>query len=57
VLPEKGIVEYVMMMDCKEDMLYAVFEYFSINHFPLQNIRVYSTNNESSIKVIAENIQ
>jgi hypothetical protein len=35
MLPEKGIVEYVnMMKDCKEDLLYTVFEYSSFNHFP-----------------------
>jgi hypothetical protein len=30
VLAEKCIVDFFMMKDCKEDLLYAVFEYTSI---------------------------
>jgi hypothetical protein len=57
VLAEKGIV---MMQDCKEDLLYAVFEFPSFSQFFFfffKKSKKCSTNNESDVKVIFENIQ
>jgi hypothetical protein len=37
VLAEKGIVIFFIMQDCKEDLLYAVFEYMPQSINQIQN--------------------
>jgi hypothetical protein len=57
VSAEKGVSEYAMIQDCKEDWLHTVFEYTSILTKFEKTLNKCSTNNESSITVFFKNIK